>query len=185
MRTAALAVVLALAAAPLSADISYVYVRAGKSTHVSAANIDVEDLGRITRRHAGTFLWVERDGAEHVIRDEAVLADIAKLFEPLDELTPAFESLNDRMKPLERQAQELEERIDAIDDELDDSDLSERETESLEESMRDLARDLRRVERRIRDLEREERRLERIQDEREEDAERELERIVERAVTRS
>ena len=185
MRKAVLLLAASFVALPLSADISYVYVRAGKSSQVSAANVDVSELGRITRRYSGTFVWVEREGEELVIRDEATLAEIAKAFEPLDELSPAFESLHDRMKPLEKEARELEERIDAIEDDLDDSDLTDRESESMEDTMRDLTRELRRIERRIRDLEREERRLERIQDEREEDAERELEAIVERAVARN
>lgn len=184
MRTLILAAAFALFALPLSADVSYIYARGGKDTFVTAGNVDVERIGRITRRHGGTFLWVEVDDEEHVIRDAATLAEIERAFEPLHALSPDFNALHARLKPLEEKAHDLEERIDAIEDDLDDRKLSERESESMEETMRDLTRELRRIERRIRDLEREERRLERVQEEREEEAERELEKIVERVLRR-
>jgi prefoldin subunit 5 len=183
MRILGLALAFAIAAVPLAADLSYVYMRDGRNAHVTAGNVDIDDLGRITRRFRGTMLWVEVDGKEHIIRDPAALAEIERAFEPVRALSPQVEALQERMKPLDAQISQLEERIDELSDKLDeDENLSARESRTLEERMRGLERELRGLERRMRELERDERRLDRMQDEREEDAERELEAIVERVI---
>ena len=116
----------------------------------------------------GPYLWVRLDGREFVIRDSAVLAELAKAFAPLDALDQEQRALDRRMKPFEARAERLEEQIDRLTD-------SEEELAAEDERrLRDLEKQLREAEHELRTFEKDERELER--------REVSVERVVEEAV---
>lgn len=155
--------------------ISYVFIPG--PSNLMSANLDLQRALAIQRHYGSHFLWVERDGAQYVIRDSATLEAIDHLFDEARAYDPDLERLREKMRPLERRESRLEKEADAI---SDDDNRSARDRARL----RDLQRELRDIELQLRDYEREEERLDARHDRLEEEAERKMMPIIEDAIRR-
>lgn len=159
---------------------TYVYARGGNSTISVTTHGSLDDVLRLQKRFSGTYVWAVIDGNQVLIRDAAVLAEVARAARPMEALTPDLEALHRKMRPLERRENQLDDELDALSDAHDDDDYepSDREVER----MRVLRSQLREVERELRGYEREEEHLDRRQEALERVFEDELESIVRRAI---
>lgn len=102
----------------------------------------------------GPYLWVRLDGREFVIRDSAVLAELAKTFAPLDALDQDQRALDRKMKPFEARAAQLEEQIDRLTDSEEElSAKDERKLRDLEKQLRGVQHELRIFEKDVGELE--------------------------------
>lgn len=157
---------------------TYVYARGGGST-ISLTHGSLDEVLRLQKRFSGTYLWARQSGREFLIRDAAVLAEVARAARPIEALEPDYGKLQDRMKPLERREDELEKKLDALHD-ADEED----EDEGDRARIRTLESQLRAVERELRVYEREEERLDRRQEALEQVFDAEVESIVKRAIAK-
>src|SRR5688572_15305301 len=132
---------------------TYVYARGGGST-ITLTHGTLDEVLRLQKRFSGTYLWARLSGREFLIRDAAMLAEVARAARPIEALEPDYRRLQGRMKPLERRQDQLEHQLDAIHD-GEDGDRS---------SIRTLESQLRAIERELRVYEREEARLDRRQE---------------------
>jgi len=155
---------------------TYVYARGGgSSTTITHGSLD--DMLRLQKRFSGAYLWARVDGNEVLIRDAAVLAEVARAARPMEALNPEYEALHKRMRPLERREERLDDELDALSD-ADDDDRTNRDAERI----RALRSQLRDIERELREYERQEERIDRRQEALERVFEEELELIVKRAI---
>ena len=92
-------------AAPGSPQDSYVLAY-GENVSISSGS--VETLIAVRKRHRGTFLWARRNGRTVLIRDPRTLARAESLFEPLRATEPERESLQRRLRRLEKEQTALE-----------------------------------------------------------------------------
>lgn len=191
MRNVVRLVILLLLTLPLAAakrNFSYIYQRAGQS-YILAGGININSLGQIQKRWTGDYIWFQRNGQEWLIRDRAVLDEVARAFRPLDPINARYEALHARMRPLEEREEDvesriddLEEKIDAETDDRDDDEIDRAAVRRWEDQLRGLEAERRTFESRLRELEREEEVIDREQERLEAIAEAELVKIVDRAI---
>jgi len=178
-------IVLGLASAIVAlADsrLSYVFKR-GERSRITASG-SLENFERISKKYSGDFIWVQKNGREWVIRDEAVLAEANAAFREVDEFEPTLREAERKLQPFETQMEELEKRMDAISDRFDDESLSDAARTDLEAKLREVEEQVQALESRMRGLEEALDRAEEVMDEREEKAERKLLKIIESAIRR-
>lgn len=175
------------AALPLAAaePLSYIF-RRGDRSYIVTGNASIHNIGRMTSRWSGDYLWAKLGGREYLIRDHAVLDEARKAFAQLDASQAEYHAIEARMRPVETRADELERSIDTLGDRLDDEDdeLTAAERRSLEKRLRELELQMKPLEAQLRELEREEERFDRKQEVLEEAAEKKLEEIIRRAIAR-
>jgi hypothetical protein len=201
MSPATLAPVLALlflaaeapqASGPVRPRDSYVLSH-GDGDRASISSGSLENLIAVRHRYTGSFLWARRRGREVVIRDPKVLAQANAVFEPLHELEPERDALEEQQRRLEKE----EAKLDAVEDELErDRDALEDEAEgatppaaataeqSFEERHRQIDAARRPLERRERELDAAERALDSREEEIEKRAEAKLWTLVDDAIAR-
>lgn len=132
-----------------------------RALHLRGSIADLEHVQK--KLKTGPYFWVRLDGREFVIRDAAVLAEIAKAFAPLDALDRDQRALERKMEPFEERAERLEEQTDRLSDSEEElSAEDERRLRDLEERLRQAERELRPFEQDERELERREVRVERV-----------------------
>jgi DNA repair exonuclease SbcCD ATPase subunit len=156
-------------------EFTYVYAR-GDGSATTITHGSLVDVLRLQKRFSGPYLWAHVDGNEVLIRDAAVLGEIARAARPMEALTPEYEALHKRMRPLERRESRLDDELDALSDKDDD------ESDVDRERIRTLRSELRDIERELREYERQEERIDRRQEALERVFEEELEAIVKRAI---
>jgi hypothetical protein len=155
---------------------SYVYTR-GSSAHISISKGSLEEILRLRKRYSGAYLWARIDGLEYLIRDAATLDEVRRAGSGLEALEPEQRALHNRMKPLERKEERLEDELDGLYD--DDDEIH---TVAERSRIRELEVELRAVERELKAFEKDEERLDRREEALERVFDAEVERIVERAV---
>jgi hypothetical protein len=177
----ALALLVAATALPSSRNRSYVFMRGGTNI-ISGGPLELNAVVAKRYEYQGNFLWVRTGaGREYLIRDEATLARVDRLFAPVRVSDPQMERLHERMRPLERRESTLDRQVDALSDrDDDDTPLTRDEQQRLHE----LQREQRDVQSQLREYEREEEALDRKRDALEEEAERQLWPIVDEAVNK-
>jgi predicted RNase H-like nuclease (RuvC/YqgF family) len=176
----ALAILVAATVFPASSrNRSYVFMRGGTSI-ISGGPLELNAVVAKRDQYQRNFLWVRTAaGREYLIRDEATLAQIERLFAPARASDPEMERLRERMHPLERREEALDRQVDALTDrDEDDAPL----TRAEQQRLREMQRELRDVQTRLREQEREEEALDRKRDALEEKAEQQLWPLVEEAV---
>jgi len=175
----ALALLIATTVFAASRNRSYVFVRGGTSI-ISGGSLELTSVIAKRDRYERNFLWVRTEaGREYLIRDEATLARIERLFAPARAFDPEMERLHQRMHPLERRESALDREVDRLTDrDEDDAPM----TSAEQQRLRERQRELRDVQTQLREHEREEERLDRKRDALEEEAERQLWPIVDEAV---
>jgi chromosome segregation ATPase len=174
MRKLALLAVLALVL-PLFAGnrpLSYVWVR-GDGHSISTSNMDLDTALAIRDRLGSELIWFRLRGAEYVVRDQATLAALDRLWEPMRASDPEYDALQKRLRALEKKEQEIDRQHDALEDQEERADQA--RLRELEDRLRD-------IERQLRPLEREERRLDDKRDAIERDVERKMVPLLEEAV---
>ncbi len=135
-----------------------------RSLHLRGSIADLEHVQK--KLKTGPYLWVRLDGREFVIRDSAVLAELAKAFAPLDALDREQRALERKMEPFEARAERLEEQVDEIGDSEEElSAEDERRLRDLEQRLREAERELRTFETDERELDRREESVERVVEE--------------------
>lgn len=135
-----------------------------RSLHLRGSIADLEHVQK--KLKTGPYLWVRLDGREFVIRDSAVLAELAKAFAPLDVLDREQRALERKMDPFEARAERLEEQVDELGDSEEElSAEDERRMRDLEQQLREAEHDLRSFETDERELERRETSIERVVEE--------------------
>ena len=132
-----------------------------RALHLRGSIADLEHVQEKLR--TGPYLWVRLDGREFVIRDSAVLAEVAKAFAPLDALEREERALERKTEPFEERAERLERQLDRLSDSEEElSAEDERRLRDLEEQLREAERALRPFEQDVRELERREVSVERV-----------------------
>lgn len=172
-----------------SAD-AYILAR---GDHSFSMNASLEELERLKARQSAEFLWFRREGRAGFIRDVAILAEAARLFDGLEALEPEMSDL----RRIERGLDERERALDREEDEFErlagqdegEGEDEENDPAGASAGNADLDRRRREVESRRGQLETEQRRLEAVerkldarQDELERAAEQRLWRLIDRAL---
>jgi septal ring factor EnvC (AmiA/AmiB activator) len=175
MRRSLLALALALVIAGIalagSSDrFAYIYKR-GDGDTTMRINGSIESFQRMAKRWSGEYIWVNRNGKEWLIRDAAVLASAREVFKEMEALEPAVQAAEERLRPIEENAEALEDRIERFEDD-----------ESREAEMREAERQLRAIEDQLRTAETAVERLDDEMERREEIAEAKFEKLVIRAI---
>lgn len=179
MRKLAFAAFLLLSITATASERRSYFFRHGDTNIISGGAIDVTSAVARTRSYDGDVFWARIDGREFVIRDEATLARIDRLFEPMHATDPDMERLHAKMRPIEARERKLDREADELSDrDEDDAPLTVAERDHL----RDLHRQLKDIESQLRDLEREEDALDHKRDALEADAERQMWRVVDEAI---
>jgi len=150
---------------------NYIYKRGNDST--ICINGSIEDFERLAKRFTGEYVWLEQGKAEYLIRNAAVLAQVRQAFAEMDAFEPTVQAAEKRLRPIEEKAEELERRIDEIEDS---------EKPGLEAELREAEKRLEAMEGQLHEAELAVERLEKEMDRREEIAEKKFEEIVLRAV---
>jgi septal ring factor EnvC (AmiA/AmiB activator) len=179
-----LAILLLLAAAlPLAAsDMSYIFKR-GDRQYIVTGNLSVHNIGSMTRRWSGDYLWANLDGREYLIRDDATMTEARKAFAQVEANQVEYHAIEAKMRPIEKKHDELERSADKLSDRLgDDDDLTASERRQMETRLRELEQQMKPLEAQLRELEREEERFDEKQEKLEEVAEARLEEIIRRAI---
>jgi len=146
----------------LATVLSYVLIHGSTNVMMTGGNVNLPVALAKRSEYGRDFLWFRtRDGA-YLIRNEGVLARVDHLFDAAA-LDPEVERVRVKLRPLEKRESELDQQIDALDEDGRDK-----------ERFRDLEREMRDVEARLRVLEREEEEVDRRRDAREAEAERQL-----------
>jgi len=163
--TALLALFLAVAA---GAEDRFTYIYRpdvhARALHLRGSIADLEHVQEKLR--TGPYLWVRLDGREFVIRDSAVLAEVAKAFAPLDALNREQRALERKVEPFEARAERLEEQVDRLSDSEEElSAEDERRLRDLEQQLREARHELQPFEKDVRELERREVSVERVVEE--------------------
>ena len=168
-----------------ASEMSYVFKR-GDRSYIVTGNMAIHNIGPVTKRWSGDFLWAKIDGREYLIRDDAILAEARRAFSEVEVNQEHYHALEAKMRPVERRHSVLEKEHDQLTDSL--SDEPERYTAAQE---REMERRIREIEQRMRPLEEELRALEEQeevldgrQERLEEVAEKKLRGIIERAIAR-
>lgn len=182
-RTIALLFLLIAALSLSAAEMSYMFKR-GDRSYIVTGNINVTNIGSLTRRFSGDYLWAKIGGREYLIREDAVLAEARRAFAEVEANQEKYHALEKRMRPVERRYDLLEEQHDELSDNL--SDHPERYSAAEE---RDLERRIREIEAQMRPLaaelevfEQQEQLLDDKQERLEDAAEKKLREIIERAI---
>lgn len=178
MRLLPAAVLLAiLSAGPAAAaiPISYVYARDGQARVIPTGAFSLDALQTLIDRWQGEYLWARVEGREYLIRDGATLLSVARVFAPIEELTPRHQELARQIRPLETRAERIKQQIDEL------TAVGEPE---VDVRLRELQRELRSLQSEIRRVLSEEEQLDKKQDELQKEAERRLQEIVGRAIER-
>ncbi len=177
-----LAATLALSGAD---KMSYIFKR-GDTTYMVTGNINIRNIGKLTGRFSGNYLWAKIAGREYLIRDQAVLAEAGRAFVQVEANQEKYHALEKKMRPVERRHDALEEQHDDLTDSL--SDHPERytaaEERDMERRIREIEAQMRPLEAELRVLEQQEEVLDDKQEQLEEVAEKELRKIIERAIAR-
>lgn len=178
--------VLVAAAALLAHDwkreLSYIYALDGKQHILSGGPLNIEQLVGISKRYEGRWFWFSLDGRSYVIRDAATLADIDRTFAPMRALEPQRDAIRHRLDPLERQESDIDDKLEVLEDSIEDQKLPEAKMRAAETRMRELEQQLRKLEEQMRVIEAEEERMDRRIEALEQEAERRLLPILRKAI---
>ena len=185
-----IALLLLAAAVPLGLSLtadekmSYIFKR-GDRAYIVTGNAIIHNIGKMTSRFEGDYLWARLDGDEYLIRDNAVMDEARKAFLQLEANQAEYHVIEAKMRPVENRYDELEEAHDKLSDRLgDDDDLTASERRTIETRLRELEQKMKPLEAQLRELEREEEKFDDKQEVLEEAAEKKLEEIIRRAIAR-
>src|ERR1044072_9101032 len=130
---------------------AYVLSTGDNNTFRAASSLD--EFQVVQKQLSGRYLWVRRDGRQYVLRDEATIGRVNRLFAPIDLLRPQLHAVGREEAKLDRET-----------DRLSDKD---RTSPAERERLAELRGQLRAIERREKELD---------------DRQEELERVAERAL---
>jgi hypothetical protein len=165
----------------------------GDGDRASISSGSLENLIAVRHRYTGSFLWARRRGREVVIRDPKVLAQANAVFEPLRELQPERDALEEQQRRLEKEEaaldaeeEELERDREALESDEDGAtpSVSPAMERRFDERQRQIDAARRPLEQRDRDLEADERALDAREEEIEKRAEAKLWTLVDEAIAR-
>jgi hypothetical protein len=186
-RTIALLASLMAAVLSMSAaeKMSYIFKR-GDRSYIMTGNVAIHNIGSLTNRWSGDYLWARISGQEYLIRDDATMTEAREAFVQVEANQKLYHALEAKMRPVEKRHDTLEERHDDLADDLSDNpeDYTEAEERDMERRIRELEQQMRPLEQQLRELEREEEVLDQREEVLEEAAEKKLRQIIERAIAR-
>ena len=184
-RTIALLTALTAAAwaLPAAEKMSYIFKR-GDRAYIVTGHVSIHNIGSLTNRWKGDYLWAKISGQEYLIRDQATMNEARDAFVHVEAHQEIYHALEAKLRPIEKRYDALEERHDDLTDELSDNpeDYTEVEEREMERRIRELEQQMRPLEQQLRELEREEEVLDDRQEVLEEAAEKTLEEIIRQAI---
>ena len=168
-----------------SETVRYIFKR-GDTTYIAAGNIDIDEIGPLTGRFKGDYLWAKFGAREYLIRDAATMDEARRAFAEVEANQELYHALTEKMQPLEDKYDALEEQHEDLGDSLSDEpeDYTAAEQREMERRIRALEEQMRPLEKEIRELERQEEVLDEKEERLEEAAEKKLKEIIERAIAR-
>jgi hypothetical protein len=183
--TIALLLLLATMFALSAAEMSYIFKR-GETTYIAAGNINIANIGSLTGRFKGDYLWAKIDGREYLIRDAATMDEARRAFVEVEANQELYHALTARMEPLEAKYEALEEQEEELSDSLGDEpeNYTEAEKRAMERRIAALEEQMRPLEAQLRELERQEEVLDDKEERLEEAAEKKLQVIIRKAIAR-
>lgn len=164
----------------LAIALTYVFVH-GSHNIISGGNASLNVMLAKRDQYGSSFLWFRRGTNEYLIRDEAILNRVDRLFDPVRASDPEAKSVRDRLRPLEKRESQLDKEIDA----LSDRDADEGDpplTAAEEDRLNKLRREMDDLHARLRVLETQENDLDRKRDALEADAERRMVPVLDEAI---
>jgi prefoldin subunit 5 len=161
----------------LAAALTYVLVH-GSHNIISGTNVSIESALVKRDVYGSDFLWFRSKGQGYLIRDQATLERIDRLFDPERALDPEAERIRTELRPLERRESELDREIDALTDRDEGPELSAAEEQKLDR----LRQEMGGLHSKMRVLERQEEEVDRKRDALEAQAEQQMVPILEDAV---
>jgi beta-lactamase regulating signal transducer with metallopeptidase domain len=93
----------------------YIYVgRHNFTVSSSSDDSDNDELRWLRRRFSGDFIWLERDGKDYLIRDQATIKRALDLFAPMQALDEKQEELGKQQEALGDQQEALGEKMEQV-----------------------------------------------------------------------
>lgn len=188
-RSFALLLVITFIAATLaltaSEKMSYIFKR-GDRSYIVTGNMNINNIGSLTKRWSGDYLWAKINGREYLIRDNATMDEARRAFVHVEAIQDRYHALEAKMRPVERRHEVLERQHDELSDSLSDEpeDYTAAERREMERKIRALEEQMRPLEAELRILEKQEEVLDDKQEVLEEAAEKKLREIIRQAIAR-
>src|SRR3954464_15873378 len=99
----------------LATALTYVLVH-GSPNIMSGTDVSIETAAIRRNAYDGDFIWFRSKGHNYVIRDQATLEQIDRLFDAQRAFEPEAERIRTELRPLEDRESELDHEIDALTD---------------------------------------------------------------------
>jgi hypothetical protein len=134
MLVLSLLVAFVVAATAFAGAPGFPYVFKRGSGSIIRVNGSLESYKRIEGRWSGEFIWLRHGGRDYLIRDASVLAAAAGAFAEMDAMEPQRRAAEERLRPIEKKYDALEERAERFEDDPA-HDAERREAERALEAM--------------------------------------------------
>lgn len=86
---------LAFTLAATAAEMSYIFKR-GDRSYIVTGNVDVTNIGALTKRFSGDYLWAKIGRREYLIREDSVLAEAGRAFVHVEANQEKYHALEKR-----------------------------------------------------------------------------------------